>query len=134
MSLTLNPEHLGRVTLTIRLIGDRLSLRVEAEKETTARMIEADGEALAELLDREGYGVEALVTAPLREPMPAAASQPASNPGSAAAPNGGAGSERQAPQHTRDEPRNGPSGSNRKDETYAHEEAAPPGRPGRLYV
>ena len=54
VTLTLNPEHLGRVALTIRLAGDRLSVRMDAEKEETARMIESDSEALTKLLGADG--------------------------------------------------------------------------------
>jgi hypothetical protein len=138
VSLTLNPEHLGRVTITIRLTGDRLSLRVEAERDETARMIEADGDALAGLLDREGYGVEAIVTATLRDPLPplapTAPAAPGAPGGSSAGLNHGADSERQPTQQPRDENRDARSGPFRDNETNPHEEAAAPGRPGRLYV
>jgi hypothetical protein len=135
VSLTLNPEHLGRVTITIRLTGDRLSLRVEAEKDTTARMIEADGDALAGLLDREGYGVEAIVTATLREPLPPQPPPaPATAAGSGAGLSPGADSQRQPTQQPRDDSRDARSGPFRDNENNPHEEAAAPGRPGRLYV
>jgi chemotaxis protein MotD len=138
VSLTLNPEHLGRVSVTIRLVGDRLSLRMDAEREETARMIEGDGEALARLLDSEGYGVDSLTATATAARDLAAPAPAATGTGSAPsfAPDPGAGSERQPSRQASDDGRP-PSRTHQlqENETPSDEEVPPPaGRVGRIYV
>ena len=138
VTLTLNPEHLGRVSLTIRLVGDRLSVRMDAENEETARMIEGDGEALVRLLDSEGYDVDSVTATAtaqreLSSPTPTPTATPSS--GSAVASHPGAGSERQPPRHAPGDGRTtSPSSPFQDSETASHEDALPPRGVDRIYV
>ncbi len=134
VALTLDPEHLGRVKLTIRMAGDRLSLHVAAERPETAEMIENDAEALSRLLGAEGFDVESLTATPLRESAGILPAPPNVASGAGFADPGASGS-RAASQQASDDGQRRPAHQDSNENGSApHEEADAPGRDGRIYV
>jgi hypothetical protein len=61
LRLQLDPQHLGGVTVTMRLAGTRLELRVEAEQPETARLIGKDKSLIVAKLQSAGYELDTLV-------------------------------------------------------------------------
>lgn len=60
LSVTLAPEGLGRVSLTLELYGSQLGVAMEAENGTTARLIEHQLAELGDRLSGAGYDVHEL--------------------------------------------------------------------------
>ena len=134
VSLTLDPEHLGRVTLTIRLANERLSLHVAADRPETAEMIEKDADVIAQLLGGEGVEVDTLTATALGAPV---APPPVAAPLGPAPQLAGTGfaEGQSSPQHApRDERRPPANQSSHDPGSRSHEEADDQGRTGRLYV
>jgi hypothetical protein len=61
LTLALEPDALGTVTVKMRLVDSGLELQVEAEKSETASLIEKDKGNLSEKLQSVGYSVDSLV-------------------------------------------------------------------------
>ncbi|HUZ90380.1 MAG TPA: flagellar hook-length control protein FliK, partial [Methylocella sp.] len=64
MQLQLDPESLGRVTISMRILGSRLDLRVETERPETMQLIGKEKDLLAGKLQAAGYSVESLIIRP----------------------------------------------------------------------
>jgi Flagellar hook-length control protein FliK len=64
LQVQLEPESLGKVTVTMRLSGARLDLRVETEHSETMQMIGKEKDFLSGKLQAAGYAVETLVIQP----------------------------------------------------------------------
>lgn len=60
MQLQLDPANLGRVSISMRLSGTRLDLRVVAERPETVQLVGNDKDGLAGKLQAAGYSLESL--------------------------------------------------------------------------
>ncbi|MCE7026446.1 flagellar hook-length control protein FliK [Jiella avicenniae] len=79
IQIQLAPEKLGKVNVTLKLIGDNLAVHIEASEPETAHRLKDDGEGLKSLLKSAGFDVdEAIVTVGARD---AAGTRAASQPG-----------------------------------------------------
>ncbi|MBL8586913.1 MAG: flagellar hook-length control protein FliK [Methylobacteriaceae bacterium] len=58
LRLTLEPERLGAVTVTLRLRGDALEARLATERPETAALLEGRRAELSDALRRAGYEIE----------------------------------------------------------------------------
>ncbi len=61
LTLALEPDALGTVTVKMRLVDSGLEVQVEAEKSETASLIEKDKGSLSDRLQSAGYSVDSLV-------------------------------------------------------------------------
>jgi chemotaxis protein MotD len=61
LTLALEPDALGTVTVTMRLVNSNLELKVEAEKPETTSLIEKDKDNLSDKLQSMGYSVDSMV-------------------------------------------------------------------------
>jgi chemotaxis protein MotD len=73
MQVLLDPESLGKVTVSMRLSGTRLDLRVETERLETMQLIGKDKDLLTGKLQNAGYAIETLI---VRTADPQAPQQP----------------------------------------------------------
>ncbi|WAP67513.1 flagellar hook-length control protein FliK [Jiella pelagia] len=63
IQIQLAPENLGKVNVTLKLIGDNLTVHIEATEPETAHRLKDDGEGLKSLLKSAGFDVdEAVIT------------------------------------------------------------------------
>jgi flagellar hook-length control protein FliK len=60
LDLILQPEELGRVSIKMRLSADGLSVTLEAEKNSTVRLLQQEANGLTDRLIADGYDLEAL--------------------------------------------------------------------------
>ncbi|HUB64641.1 MAG TPA: flagellar hook-length control protein FliK [Methylocella sp.] len=74
MQVELDPGSLGKVTVSMRLSGTRLDLRVETEHAETMQLIGKDKDLLTSKLQAAGYAIESLIIQPA---APQAPQQPA---------------------------------------------------------
>jgi chemotaxis protein MotD len=70
MTLQLDPESLGKVTVSMRLSGTRLDLRVETERPETMQLIGKEKDLLAGKLQAAGFVIAALVIQPAEPQAP----------------------------------------------------------------
>jgi len=70
MQVQLDPESLGKVTVSMRIAGSRLDLRVETERPETMQLIGDEKDLLAGKLQAAGYSLETLIIQPVAPPSP----------------------------------------------------------------
>ncbi len=88
LTLALEPDSLGTVTVTMRLVNSNLELKVEAEKAETTSLIEKDKGNLSDKLQSLGYSVDSMVVktaAPQGSHLDPSNDQPAAGQGQQAA-------------------------------------------------
>ncbi len=86
IQIQLAPENLGKVNVTLKLIGDNLTVHIEASEPETAHRLKDDGEGLKSLLKSAGFDVdEAVVTVGARDTAGTRAPQQAAPQGDASA-------------------------------------------------
>lgn len=70
MTLQLDPESLGKVTVSMRLSGTRLDLRVETERPETMQLIGKEKDLLAGKLQAAGFAIATLLIQPAEPQAP----------------------------------------------------------------